>query len=133
MFNQNIPKAINAAITNISPIARGRFESNAKTLFGAVLRKPHGGTPPNPSFPSRIPSFPAMPRLSSAAGGAAASKKTISFFFVALQGASPPLLPSEVLSFDAMRWRPLERLRRGIRSPERRTEEGDLRLGRRRG
>jgi len=73
----NIPNAMRAAIVNISPMASGRLESTARTLFGNLLKKPERGNSPILAAPSALLVFSKSER-----GGGEESKRTISFFFL---------------------------------------------------
>lgn len=63
-----------AAIVNISPIASGRLERTARTLFGSLLKRPERGNSP-------ILAAPLAELFDSDNGGGLESKRITSFFF----------------------------------------------------
>ncbi|RRT51741.1 hypothetical protein B296_00019240 [Ensete ventricosum] len=86
----HIPKAIKAAMVDISPIANGRFDRTANTFLNALCKKTHE-EPSAAGFPF---AFPALPPLSSDNGGGAEPKRMIFlllfllFFLVLLSGSA---------------------------------------------
>lgn len=85
-------------MVNISPMASGRLESSARTLFGRLLKGPNRGNSP-------ILAAPLVDSSDSDNGGGVESKRAISFFLILFSLVRVlGLLLCGVRSWDSMNW-----------------------------
>lgn len=127
--HQSGPRAMRAAMANISEMASGRLDSTASVLLVALLNNASAALPP---LPTLVVGF-SPPAFSTAAPpscdtGGAASKKTICFLaLLAPAGMAsrlpPPLLPLLPRGASQETWN-RRAWRRGAGAESQRKEEG---------